>query len=139
MFIYELISIIPFVDHTEYHPQYWYARYYFPSSIVPPQTMGVISDSAIWGGEIDLLLRSLVNGAIFAFLTRWFIRRKEKWWAIAIYMYMYATSIMTLKYSVLYQLPMVIKILLPVLLVTGMLFRLKKSFLKDKRTRIPMK
>lgn len=128
MFFYDFISLIPFLDHTEHHPQYWYARHYYPDSVVPPQTMGVIADSAIWGGELDLLVRSLLNGAIFAFLTRWFLCRRDKWWALTIYVYCYATCIMTLKYSVLYQLTPLVRILLPTLLLAGLLFQLQKSF-----------
>lgn len=132
MFFYEFISLIPFIDHTKYHPQYWYARHYFPAAVVPPQTMGVIADSAIWGGELDLLVRSLINGAIFALLTRWFLRRWDKWWALTIYIYCFATCILTLKYSVLYQLSALIKELLPPLLLTAVLFRFQRNtaFLK---------
>lgn len=138
MFFYEFIALIPFLDHTEYHPQYWYARNYFPNAVVPPQTMGVISDSAIWGGELDLFLRSLINGAIYAYLTGWFLRRREKWWALTIYIYCYATCIMTLKYSILYQLPLLIKIVLPVLLVTGVLFRIQKAFTPFRSFPVPI-
>ena len=66
MFFSDLLALIPFIDHTEWNPQYWYARNYFPEAAVPPQTMGPIADSAIWGGEVDLLFRSILNGAIFA-------------------------------------------------------------------------
>ena len=51
MFFYEFRALIPFIDHTTYHPQYWYARNDFPEAVVPPTTTGVIADSAIWGGE----------------------------------------------------------------------------------------
>jgi hypothetical protein len=128
MFFYEFISLIPFIDHTTYHPQYWYARNYFPQAVVPPQTMGVLADSAIWGGELDLIIRSLINGAVFALLTRWFLRRRQKWWALTIYIYCYATCIMTLKYSVLYQLTPLVRILLPTILFVGFLFLMQKAF-----------
>ena len=77
MFFNDFLSIIPFIDHIKYNPQYWYARNYFPEAYVPPTTMGVLADSAIWGGEWDLTARSLINGALFALLTRWFLRRQE--------------------------------------------------------------
>ncbi len=132
MFFYEFRALIPFIDHTTYHPQYWYARNYFPEAVVPPTTMGVIADSAIWGGEFDLLVRSLINGAIFALLTRWFLQRQEKWWALTIYIYCYAMCILTIKYSVFYLLIPLLQVL-PVLLLTEVLFRLQKtlSFLKS--------
>jgi hypothetical protein len=121
MFFHEFIAVIPFLNHTLYDPQYWYARNYFPNAVVPPQTMGVLAESAIWGGEFDLLVRSLINGAMFALLTRWFIARQQKWWALTIYIYCYATCIMTLKYSVLYHLTPMIRIVLPTLLLTQIL------------------
>jgi hypothetical protein len=128
MFFFDFISFIPFLDHITNKPQYWYARNYYPYAVVPPTTMGVIAESAIWGGELDLLVRSLLNGAIFGLLTWWFLRRREKWWASAIYIYCYAMCVMTLKYSVLYQLSQLFLVLLPPLLLAGILFRSQKSF-----------
>lgn len=124
MFFFDFISPIIFNDFTRWNPQYWYARYYFPHAIVPPETMGPIADSAIWGGEIDLILRSLINGVFFASLVRWFMRNKDKWWAVAIYVYCYATCIMTLKYSIFYHLTPLIKTLLPALLLVEIVRRL---------------
>ena len=127
MFFNDLILIIPFIDHIKYNPQYWYARNYFPGSEVPPTTMGIIANSAIWGGEWDLLARSLINGALFALLYRWFLRRRYKWWALTIYIYCFATCVMTLKYSVLYQLALLCRVLLPPLLLTKVLFNFRMS------------
>jgi hypothetical protein len=124
MFFNDLISLVPFADHIKWHPQFWYARYYFPDAMVPPQTMGPIADSAIWGGELDLFFRSLLNGALFAYLVRWFYLKKEKWWALVIYVYCYATCIMTLKYSILYQLSPLFKTLFPTLILVGLVRRL---------------
>jgi hypothetical protein len=127
MFFNDIISIIPFIDHIKYNPQYWYARNYFPKAVVPPTTMGVLADSAIWGGEWDLLVRALINGALFALLTRWFLRRREKWWALTIYIYCFATCIMTLKYSVLFQLAPLFRVILPSLFLAEVLFRLQRT------------
>ncbi len=126
MFFHDLLAIVPFIDHTENHPLYWYARNYFPSADVPPTTMGVIAESALWGGEWDLLLRSLFNGAIFALLARWFQRRRDEWWALTIYIYCFATCILTFKHSVLYQLEPLCRVILPPLLLTAAYLRLKR-------------
>lgn len=133
MFFFEIITVIPFIDHTTNHPLYWYARNYYPEAVVPKTTMGVIADSAIWGGEFDLLVRSLINGAIFALLTRWFLRRREKWWALTIYVYCYATCVLTLKHSLFYHIVPLAQIILPTLLLTVILCRLQKTplFLKS--------
>ncbi len=127
MFFNDLISLVTFADFTRWNPQYWYARNYFPDAVVPPETMGPIAESAIWGGEIDLLLRSLINGAFFAFLVRWFLRHKDRWWGVVIYVYCYATCVLTLKYSVFFHLAPLIKTLLPTLLVVEAVRRLIPS------------
>ena len=128
MFFFDFLSVIPLIDHTTNNPKQWYARNYYPYSVVPPTTMGVIAESAIWGGELDLLVRSIFNGILFALLARWFQGRREKWWAIAIYIYCFAMCVMTLKYSVLYQLSQVIRVLLPPLVLAIAINRLQYAF-----------
>lgn len=123
----EFISIFTFGDFTRWNPMVWYAQYYFPESAVPPFTLGPISDSAIWGGEVDLLLRGLINGAFFAYLVRWFLRHKDRWWGVTIYVYCYATCIMTIKYAIFWHLTPLFKTLLPTLLVVVVVRKLIPS------------
>jgi hypothetical protein len=128
MFFWEFIAVVPFVDHTTYHPQYWYTLNYFPRAVVPPTSLGVVAESGLWGGELELLVRSLLNGALFAGLTRWFLRRRQKWWVLTVYIYCYATCVLTLKYSVLYQMIPLVRFVLPTLLLAGGLLRLQARF-----------
>jgi hypothetical protein len=121
MFAHEFLALIPFVDHITDNPQYWYARHYFPEAPVPPTTMGVIAESGLWGGELDLFIRSLINGALFAGLTRWYLRRRQAWWALTIYVYCYANCILTLKYSVFHLAPPLLRVVLPAVLGTALL------------------
>jgi hypothetical protein len=121
MFAHELIALVPFVDHKTYNPQYWYAAHYFPAAPVPPTTMGVIAESGLWGGEVDLFVRSVINGLLFAALTRWFLRRRHKWWALTIYVYCYANCIMTLKYSVLYLTVPLLRVVIPAVIAASIL------------------
>ena len=88
---------------------------------VPPTTMGVIAESGLWGGEPDLFVRSLINGALFAGLTRWYLRRRQAWWALTVYVYCYANCILTLKYSVFYLAPPLLRVVLPSVLLTSLL------------------
>ena len=128
MFFYDFLSPFVFSDYaTRWDPAYWYARNYFPDAVVPPQTLGPIALSAIWGGEMDLLIRSLVNGMFFAWLVRWFLVRREKWWCVVVYVYCYATSVMTLKYSVFYVLTPLVKSVFPSLLIVVGVRRLMPS------------
>jgi hypothetical protein len=120
MFFNDFISLVTPNDFTRWNPQYWYARAYFPDSIVPPQTNGPISDSAIWGGSLDLIIRALINGVFFAFIVRWFLYRKDRWWAVAVYVFCFSTSVMVLKYTVFWHLNPLFKTFLPtILLVMG--------------------
>jgi len=127
MFFNDFISTITFGDFTRWNPMAWYARNYYPRSVVAPFTLGPIADSAIWGGEVDLLLRSLINGAWFAFLVRWFVRHKHRWWGVTIYVYCYATCILALKYSVFYHLTPLLKTVLPTLLIVAVVRKLAPS------------
>jgi hypothetical protein len=119
MGIYELVAVVPFLDHTTSHPMYWYAREYFPDAEVPPATMGIVAMSAVWGGEWNLLAQGLLIGFLYALVVRWFERLREKWWALTTYVFLYATCVMTLKYSLLYQLIPFVQILAPALLVAA--------------------
>ena len=117
MFFSDVISLFTFGDFTRWNPMSWYASNYNPSVEVPPFTVGPIAESAIWGGEIDLVLRSLLNGLFFAYIMRWFLRRRQTWWALTIYVYCFATCILTLKYSIFLHLSLVEKNVLPTLLL----------------------
>lgn len=130
MFFYDIISPFTLNSFTKWNPIYWYANNYFPESTVPPFTIGPIADSAIWGGEIDLFFRGLLNGAFFAYLVTFFIKRREKWWAVTIYAFFFSNAVITLKYSVFYYLTPLTKDLFPTLLIVGfimLLFRSKKN------------
>jgi hypothetical protein len=119
MAVYELVALVPFADHTRNHPVYWYAREYFPEAAVPPATMGIVAMSALSGGEAGLLLQGLLNGALFAGIVRWYGRRRDAWWALAIYVFLCANSVMILKYSLLFPLDPLVQVLVPALLVAA--------------------
>jgi|SRR5271157_996658 len=123
VFFNDFISMVPLVDQTKWSPMYWYARNYFPDAVVPPQTLGPIAESALWGGEIDLFFRGLINGTLFAFLMRWFARDGGKWQVMTIYVFCYSTCIMCLKYSIFFHFTPVVKIILPVLLIVSALVK----------------
>ena len=113
----DIISQFTWGDFTRWNPMSWYHTNYFPQADVAPFTLGPIADSAMWGGEPDLLLRGIVNGAFFALIMRWFLRHGHRWWALTIYAYCFATCILTLKYTVFLHLVLIEKNLLPVLLL----------------------
>lgn len=121
VFFNDFISIVPFVGDTKWSPMYWYAENYFPDAVVPPMTVGPIAMSALWGGEIGLFVQGFINGILFAFLMRWFARDGGKWQVMAIYVFCYSTCIMCLKYSILWQLAPVVRIILPLVFIVSVL------------------
>jgi len=134
MFFNDVISIFTFGDFDRWNPMGWYTRNYYPEKTVAPFTLGPIAESAIWGGEIDLFFRGLLNGFFFAFLVKWYIRNKDKWWVLIIYTYCYATCIMTMKYSVFYQLTPIVRNILPIIFLIKLLQYFLKNIFNNKHT-----
>ena len=118
MFFFDFISPFIFNSDTRMNPMWWYGINYYPNADVPPFTIGPIAESALWGGELDLLFRGIINGVFFAFIVNWFIRRREKFWAVAIYVYCFSFSIITIKYSIFFYLTPIVKELIPTILIT---------------------
>lgn len=136
VFFNDFISLMPLVDQTRWNPMYWYAKNYFPDAVVPPLTLGPIAESALWGGEIGLLVQGLINGILFALLMRWFARDGGKWQVMTIYAFCYATCIMCLKYSIFWHLTPVVKIILPLVLIVSVLPKgIQRSTKLRERTR----
>ena len=125
MFFQDFLSLVTWGDVTRWNPMYWYAENYYPNAAVPPFTMGPIADSALWGGEIDLCFRGLLNGAFFALLMRWFLRYRGRWWGVAVYVYCYATCILTLKYGIFLLLNPIVKNLLPTIVLVAVVRRIR--------------
>lgn len=132
MLINDFFTIVPFYEHTEFNSQYWYARIFFPDAVVPPQTMGPIADSAIWGGEIDLALRGLFTGLGYGWLARWALKSRDRLFANVAYVFLFATSVMVLKYSVVYQVSQMLRTLIPAVLLVVLLDSFRKGFRRRK-------
>jgi hypothetical protein len=124
MLINDFLSIVPFYEHTEFNSQYWYAGIFFPDAVVPPQTMGPIADSAIWGGEIDLALRGLFTGLGYGWLARWALRSRDRLFANVAYVFLFATSVIALKYSLVYQISQLLRTLIPIVIFTLLLIKM---------------
>lgn len=127
MLINDFFTIVPFYGHTEFNSQYWYAGIFFPDAVVPPQTMGPIADSAIWGGEIDLALRGLFTGLGYGWFARWALRSRDRLFANVAYVFLFATSVMALKYSLVYQVSQMLRTLIPAVLLVVLLVNVRKT------------
>jgi len=120
VFFNDFISVLPLAQ-KKWIPMYWYADNYFPDAVVPPMTMGPIAMSALWGGEIGLVVQGFINGISFAFLMRWFAGNGAKWQVMTVYAYCYSTCIMCLKYSIFWHLAPLVKIILPLVVIVSLL------------------
>jgi hypothetical protein len=132
MLINDFFTIVPFYEHTEFNSQYWYAGIFFPDAAVPPQTMGPIADSAIWGGQIDLALRGLFTGLGFGWLARWALRSRDRLFYNVAYLFLFATSVMALKYSLVYQVSQMLRTLIPALLLVTLLINVRNVFCRGR-------
>ena len=128
VFWWDFISLIPFLDFSQYNPMVWYWKTYYPTSQVAPFTLGPIANSAMWGGLPDLFLRGLINGLFFAFLVNLFTKYSSKWWMIAIYVYCIATTVLVIKYSIFFHVNLVFKNILPLIIILYVFRRV--NFLK---------
>lgn len=126
MFFNDFISIMTFGDFTQWNPMEWYARIYHPDALAAPTTLGPIANSAIWGGEFDLLARGLLNGVFFACIVRCFLKWCSRWWCLPLYVFCISFAIINLKYSIFYQLTPLVKTMLPALLVFAIIRWLSK-------------
>jgi hypothetical protein len=136
MFFSDFISLVTFGDFTRWNPMEWYARNYHPDALVAPLTLSPIADSAVWGGELDLFLRGLLNGAFFAFIVRCFLRWRTRWWSLVVYVFCHATAIITLKYSVFYHLTPLLKTMLPAILVFVLIRRVSRVKARPSSARV---
>ncbi len=64
------------------------------------------------------------------------MRRRDKWWGIATYAFLFSYSVITLKYSVFFYLTPVFKDLTPTLLLVAILIKL---FSKNQPEKIEIK
>lgn len=90
--------------------------------------MGPIADSAIWGGEIDLALRGLFTGLGYGWLARWALKSRDRLFANVAYVFLFATSVMVLKYSLVYQVSQMLRTLIPAVLLVVLLDNFGKGF-----------
>jgi hypothetical protein len=87
--------------------------------------MGPIADSAIWGGEPDLGFRGLFTGLGYGWLARQALKVRHGWYTSVAYVFLYATSVMGLKYSLIYQVSVMLRTLVPALLAAYFLMSAK--------------
>ena len=119
MLINDFLTAVPLYDQIRYNSQYWYAEIYFPEAVVPPQTMGPLADSGIWGGEVDLAIRGVLTGVVYGGVARWALRPGARWHHMLLYAFLFATAVIGIKYSVIYQISQMVRFFVPVFFAYG--------------------
>lgn len=115
MFFFDFISpLMPNADIDEIDPIFWYQKNYFPDTEVPPFTLGPIANTAIWEGEIGLILRAWLCALLFAKFSNYITRKKISPFNLFVYLSIFSTSVMVVKYSIFYHItPFVKNLILP--------------------------
>ena len=105
---------LPNAGLAEIDPIYWYKKNYFPKSEVPPFTLGPIANTAIWEGEIGLILRAWLCALLFGKFSNFITRRNITPFNLFVYLSIFSTTVMVLKYSIFFHLtPLIKNLILP--------------------------
>jgi hypothetical protein len=68
-------------------------------------------------GHLDIVLRGMVLGAIFAWVYGYFLRHRDRWWVVVSYIWLYVLSYQAIRASSFYLLGPFVQTLLPSLLI----------------------
>ena len=127
MFFFDFISpFVPNASIEDVDPIFWYQKAYFPESEVPPFTLGPIANTAIWEGEIGLVLRAFFCGLFLGFFSNYITKNNITLLNLFLYLSIFSTTVMVMKYSIFFHLTHTIKnLILPYLifLILNNLFR----------------
>ena len=129
--------IAPFIPNAEVvdiDPIFWYRNNYFPTAKVPPFTIGPIANTAIWEGEIGLIFRSWLCALIFAKFSNFITRRNISPFKLFIYLSVFSTSIMVIKYSIFFQLTLIFKNLIVPFILFLIIRNVLENFIKNPLT-----
>lgn len=119
-------SFIPTAQALELSPMHWYQKNYFPETKVPPFTMGPIANSAMWEGNIGIIIRPFFLGVLMSSICNFFYRKRKSVFSLLTYIFIYSTSIMIMKYSIFYHVTPFFKTIFPVYIFFLLFFSLLK-------------
>jgi hypothetical protein len=92
----DIITIIPFIDTTDYEMMHWYWKSFVPSAPVAPYTMGVLADPAILG-EWWLVVQGLIIGKLANVVNN--LRSSSSPYWLAAFGYLASNGVLVLKYN----------------------------------------
>ena len=108
----DLLLIFPsqMLPFQKLDPAWWYLDLINARGTGFGGMFGVISQSVIGFGLVELVIRGIVLGAIFAGVHRWYVRNHQTFWVTALYLalciwsyYTYRASTFYIVYFVLYS------------------------------------
>lgn len=112
----------------------WYLQQFYPATkrAGGGLAFGVVPQSLLGLGWLDLLLRGAFLGAVYGLLHRAVVKRAHRVWYLVAYVWIMLTSYQTVRASTLAQLSPVVQHLVPlVLVVEGMRFGLRRTAVRQ--------
>jgi heme/copper-type cytochrome/quinol oxidase subunit 2 len=94
----DLVTIIPFIDTSNYDLMYWYWKAFAPDAPVAPNTMGVLADPAILG-QWWLIVEGIVIGKLANVVNNF--RSSKSPYLLAAFGYLSSNGVLVLKYNML--------------------------------------
>ncbi|MDB4077180.1 hypothetical protein N9537_04990 [Porticoccaceae bacterium] len=104
----DVIELFPLVGIAGSDPMHWYWQNFHPDAQVAPYTLGPISDSAMFGGELSVLVRGVLMGSVLVIIRRAFFKVKS-WIGLSMYAYLCSIVVLALKYGFLTPFSLVLK------------------------------
>lgn len=109
-------------------PMVWFKTNYFPESDVPPFTLGPIANTAIWEGNIGILIRSWILGFLLAEITNLVYRKWNNMLKLLSYTFIFSSSVMIMKYSIFYHFTPFVKSIMPIFIIYLIIVKLTKFY-----------
>lgn len=94
----DFVTIIPFIDTSNYDLMYWYWKAFAPDAPVAPNTMGVLADPAILG-QWWLIVEGIVIGKLANVVNNF--RSSKSPYLLAAFGYLSSNGVLVLKYNML--------------------------------------
>ena len=120
----DVITLIPFIDTSNYDVMDWYWQSFMPTALVAPYTMGVLADPALLG-DWWLIVEGLVIGKLASVVNNF--RMSKSPYLLAAFGYLASNGVLVLKYNMLTYVDMFINNFLLGAALLWLIFTIQKS------------
>lgn len=124
LYLKDIITLIPFIDTSNYDVMDWYWKAFMPTALVAPYTMGVLADPALLG-DWWLIVEGLVIGKLASVVNNF--RMSKSPYLLAAFGYLASNGVLVLKYNMLTYVDMFINNFLLGAALLWLIFTIQKS------------